>query len=127
MCNRDQYRLSTHVTDLDNIQNSSIHSLLSSKYHEAQMYQLNIHAEIPDPVIHSYLTDLDLAVVLGHLMNNAIDGARKAQRGLSLVLPILMKRAARVLLLKVQLQMSKLPLSMMSTSDSSSMGVVRRC
>mgnify|MGYP006964169474 CR=1 FL=1 len=47
---------------LDNIQNSSIHSLLSSKYHEAQMYQLNIHAEIPDPVIHSYLTDLDLAV-----------------------------------------------------------------
>ena len=63
------------VTDLDNIQNSSIHSLFSSKYHEAQMYQLNIHAEIPDPVIHSYLTDLDLAVVLGHLMNNAIDGA----------------------------------------------------
>ena len=78
---RDQYRLSTHVTDLDNIQNSSIHSLLSSKYHEAQMYQLNIHAEIPDPVIHSYLTDLDLAVVLGHLMNNAIDGARKAHEG----------------------------------------------
>ena len=78
---QDQYRLSTHVTDLDNIQNSSIHSLLSSKYHEAQMYQLNIHAEIPDPVIHSYLTDLDLAVVLGHLMNNAIDGARKAHEG----------------------------------------------
>ena len=78
---RDQYHLSTRVTDLDNIQNSSIHSLLSSKYHEAQMYQLNIHAEIPDPVIHSYLTDLDLAVVLGHLMNNAIDGARKAHEG----------------------------------------------
>ena len=38
---RDQYHLSTRVTDLDNIQNSSIHSLLSSKYHEAQMYQLN--------------------------------------------------------------------------------------
>ena len=91
----------------DNIQNSSIHSLLSSKYHEAQMYQLNIHAEIPDPVIHSYLTDLDLAVVLGHLMNNAIDGARKAHEAL-LVLPILMKRAARVLLLKVQFQMKKL-------------------
>ena len=71
------------------------------------MYQLNIHAEIPDPVIHSYLTDLDLAVVLGHLMNNAIDGARKAHEAL-LVLPILMKRAARVLLLKVQFQMKKL-------------------
>ena len=79
--NRDQYSFSTHVTDLDNIQNSSIHSLLSSKYHEAQMHRLNIHAEIPDPVIHNYLTDLDLAVVLGHLMNNAIDGARKAREG----------------------------------------------
>ena len=32
-------------------------------------------------MIHSYLTDLDLAVVLGHLMNNAIDGARKAHEG----------------------------------------------
>ena len=36
------------------------------------MHRLNIHAEIPDPVIHNYLTDLDLAVVLGHLMDNAI-------------------------------------------------------
>ena len=73
--NRDQYSFSTQVTDLENIQNPSIHSLLSSKYHEAQMYRLNIHAEIPDPVVHSYLTDLDLAVILGHLMDNAIESA----------------------------------------------------
>ena len=79
--NRDQYSFSTQVTDLDNIQNPSIHSLLSSKYHEAQMYRINIHAEIPDPVTQNYLTDLDLAVVLGHLMDNAIDGARKASDG----------------------------------------------
>lgn len=79
--NRDQYSFSTQVTDLDNIQNPSIHSLLSSKYHEAQMYRINIHAEIPDPVTHSYLTDLDLAVVLGHLMDKAIAGARKANDG----------------------------------------------
>ena len=79
--NRDHYSFSTQVTDLDNIQNPSIHSLLSSKYHEAQMYRINIHAEIPDPVTQNYLTDLDLAVVLGHLMDNAIDGARKASDG----------------------------------------------
>lgn len=79
--NRDHYSFSTQVTDLDNIQNPSIHSLLSSKYHEAQMYRINIHAEIPDPVTQNYLIDLDLAVVLGHLMDNAIDGARKASDG----------------------------------------------
>lgn len=53
--NRDQHSFSTQVTDLDNIQNPSIHSLLSSKYHEAQMHRLNIQAEIPDPVFNNYL------------------------------------------------------------------------
>ncbi len=38
--------------------------------------------QIPDPVIHNYLTDLDLAVVLGHPMIMLLMVLRKASEGL---------------------------------------------
>ncbi len=117
--NRDQHSFSTQVTDLDNIQNPSIHSLLSSKYHEAQMYRLNIHAEIPDPVTHSYLTDLDLAVVLGHLMDNAIDGARKASEGF-ISLAYFDEEDCQSFIIESTIADEQVPLSMMSTQTSSS-------
>jgi len=112
--NRDQHSFSTQVTDLDNIQNPSIHSLLSSKYHEAQMYRLNIHAEIPDPVTHSYLTDLDLAVVLGHLMDNAIDGARKASEGF-ISLAYFDEEDCQSFIIESTIADEQVPLSMMGT------------
>ena len=112
--NRDQHSFSTQVTDLDNIQNPSIHSLLSSKYHEAQMHRLNIHAEIPDPVIHNYLTDLDLAVVLGHLMDNAIDGARKASEGF-ISLAYFDEEDCQSFIIESTIADEQMPLSMMST------------
>ncbi|MFQ7167561.1 MAG: GHKL domain-containing protein, partial [Streptococcus sp.] len=112
--NRDQHSFSTQVTDLDNIQNPSIHSLLSSKYHEAQMYRLNIHAEIPDPVTHNYLTDLDLAVVLGHLMDNAIHGARKASEGF-ISLAYFDEEDCQSFIIESTIADEQVPLSMMST------------
>lgn len=115
--NRDQYSFSTQVTDLDNIQNPSIHSLLSSKYHEAQMYRINIHAEIPDPVTHSYLTDLDLAVVLGHLMDKAIAGARKANDGF-ISLAYFDEEDSQSFIVESTLSDEHAPLSMMSSQIS---------
>ena len=115
--NRDQYSFSTQVTDLDNIQNPSIHSLLSSKYHEAQMYRINIHAEIPDPVTHSYLTDLDLAVVLGHLMDKAIAGARKANDGF-ISLAYFDEEDSQSFIVESTLSDEHTPLSMMSSQIS---------
>lgn len=115
--NRDQYSFSTQVTDLDNIQNPSIHSLLSSKYHEAQMYRINIHAEIPDPVTHSYLTDLDLAVVLGHLMDKAIAGARKANDGF-ISLAYFDEDDSQSFIVESTLSDENVPLSMMSSQIS---------
>ena len=112
--NRDQHSFSTQVTDLDNIQNPSIHSLLSSKYHEAQMYRLNIHAEIPDPVTNNYLTDLDLAVVLGHLMDNAIGGARKASEGF-ISLAYFDEEDCQSFIIESTIADEQVPLSMMST------------
>ena len=115
--NRDQYSFSTQVTDLDNIKNPSIHSLLSSKYHEAQMHRINIHAEIPDPVTHSYLTDLDLAVVLGHLMDKAIAGARKANDGF-ISLAYFDEEDSQSFIVESTLSDEHAPLSMMSSQIS---------
>lgn len=115
--NRDQYSFSTKVTDLDNIKNPSIHSLLSSKYHEAQMHRINIHAEIPDPVTHSYLTDLDLAVVLGHLMDKAIAGARKANDGF-ISLAYFDEEDSQSFIVESTLSDEHAPLSMMSSQIS---------
>ncbi|WP_314677118.1 GHKL domain-containing protein [uncultured Streptococcus sp.] len=115
--NRDQYSFSTKVTDLDNIQNPSIHSLLSSKYHEAQMHRINIHAEIPDPVTHSYLTDLDLAVVLGHLMDKAIAGARKVNDGF-ISLAYFDEEDSQSFIVESTLSDEHTPLSMMSSQIS---------
>lgn len=115
--NRDQYSFSTKVTDLDNIKNPSIHSLLSSKYHEAQMHRINIHAEIPDPVTHSYLTDLDLAVVLGHLMDKAIAGARKANDGF-ISLAYFDEEDSQSFIVESTLSDEHVPLSMMSSQIS---------
>ena len=115
--NRDQYSFSTQVTDLDNIKNPSIHSLLSSKYHEAQIHRINIHAEIPDPVTHSYLTDLDLAVVLGHLMDKAIAGARKANDGF-ISLAYFDEEDSQSFIVESTLSDEHAPLSMMSSQIS---------
>ena len=115
--NRDQYSFSTKVTDLDNIKNPSIHSLLSSKYHEAQMHRINIHAEIPDPVTHSYLTDLDLAVVLGHLMDKAIAGARKVNDGF-ISLAYFDEEDSQSFIVESTLSDEHTPLSMMSSQIS---------
>ena len=120
--NRDQYSFSTQVTDLENIQNPSIHSLLSSKYHEAQMYRLNIHAEIPDPVVHSYLTDLDLAVILGHLMDNAIDGARKVNDGFN-SLAYFYEEDCQSFIVESAISDEQAPLSMMTSQNLNSGGI----
>ena len=120
--NRDQYSFSTQVTDLENIQNPSIHSLLSSKYHEAQMYRLNIHAEIPDPVVHSYLTDLDLAVILGHLMDNAIDGARKVNDGF-ISLDYFDEEDCQSFIVESAISDEQAPLSMMTSQNLNSGGI----
>ncbi|MBS6380948.1 MAG: GHKL domain-containing protein, partial [Streptococcus sp.] len=120
--NRDQYSFSTQVTDLENIQNPSIHSLLSSKYHEAQMYRLNIHAEIPDPVVHSYLTDLDLAVILGHLMDNAIDGARKVNDGI-ISLAYFDEEDCQSFIVERAISDEQAPLSMMTSQNLNSGGI----
>lgn len=120
--NRDQYSFSTQVTDLENIQNPSIHSLLSSKYHEAQMYRLNIHAEIPDPVVHSYLTDLDLAVILGHLMDNAIDGARKVNYGF-ISLAYFDEEDCQSFIVESAISDEQAPLSMMTSQNLNSGGI----
>ena len=93
--NRDQHSFSTQITDLDNIQNPSIHSLLSSKYHEA-------------------LTDLDLAVVLGHLMDNAIHGARKASEGF-ISLAYFDEEDCQSFIIESTIADEQVPLSMMST------------
>lgn len=120
--NRDQYSFSTQVTDLENIQNPSIHSLLSSKYHEAQMYRLNIHAEIPDPVVHSYLTDLDLAVILGHLMDNAIAGARKVNDGF-ISLAYFDEEDCQSFIVESAISDEQAPLSMMTSQNLNSGGI----
>jgi len=120
--NRDQYSFSTQVTDLENIQNPSIHSLLSSKYHEAQMYRLNIHAEIPDPVVHSYLTDLDLAVILGHLMDNAIAGARKVNDGF-ISLAYFDEEDCQSFIVESAISDEQVPLSMMTSQNLNSGGI----
>lgn len=120
--NRDQYSFSTQVTDLENIQNPSIHSLLSSKYHEAQMYRLNIHAEIPDPVVHSYLTDLDLAVILGHLMDNAIAGARKVNDGF-ISLAYFDEEDCQSFIVESAISDEQAPLSMMTSQNLNSVGI----
>lgn len=120
--NRDQYSFSTQVTDLENIQNPSIHSLLSSKYHEAQMYRLNIHAEIPDPVVHSYLTDLDLAVILGHLMDNAIAGARKVNDGF-ISLAYFDEEDCQSFIVEGAISDEQAPLSMMTSQNLNSGGI----
>lgn len=120
--NRDQYSFSTQVTDLENIQNPSIHSLLSSKYHEAQMYRLNIHAEIPDPVVHSYLTDLDLAVILGHLMDNAIDGAREVNDGF-ISLAYFDEEDCQSFIVESAISDEQAPLSMMTSQNLNSGGI----
>lgn len=73
--------VSTKIEELANVHNSNINSLLSSKYHEAQMYGITIHAEVPDPIVHSYLTELDLAVLLGHLMDKAIEASKDIKDG----------------------------------------------
>lgn len=120
--NRDQYSFSTQVTDLENIQNPSIHSLLSSKYHEAQMYRLNIHAEIPDPVVHSYLTDLDLAVILGHLMDNAIAGARKVNDGF-ISLAYFDEEDCQSFIVESAISDEQAPLSMMTSQNLNGGGI----
>lgn len=120
--NRDQYSFSTQVTDLENIQNPSIHSLLSSKYHEAQMYRLNIHAEIPDSVVHSYLTDLDLVVILGHLMDNAIDGARKVNDGF-ISLAYFDEEDCQSFIVESAISDEQAPLSMMTSQNLNSGGI----
>ena len=120
--NRDQYSFSTQVTDLENIQNPSIHSLLSSKYHEAQMYRLNIHAEIPDPVVHSYLTDLDLAGILGHLMDNAIAGARKVNDGF-ISLAYFDEEDCQSFIVESAISDEQAPLSMMTSQNLNSGGI----
>ena len=120
--NRNQYSFSTQVTDLENIQNPSIHSLLSSKYHEAQMYRLNIHAEIPDPVVHSYLTDLDLAVILGHLMDNAIAGARKVNDGF-ISLAYFDEEDCQSFIVESAISDEQAPLSMMTSQNLNSGGI----
>ena len=120
--NRDQYSFSTQVTELENVQNPSLHSLLSSKYHEAQMYRLNIHAEIPDPVVHSYLTDLDLAVILGHLMDNAIAGARKVNDGF-ISLAYFDEEDCQSFIVESAISDEQAPLSMMTSQNLNSGGI----
>ena len=78
------------------------------------MYRLNIHAEIPDPVTHNYLTDLDLAVVLGHLMDNAIGGARKASEGF-ISLAYFDEEDCQSFIIESTIADEQVPLSMMST------------
>lgn len=76
--NSERNRFSSTIEELANIKNPSLYSLLSSKYHEAQMYHITVYAEIPDPIDQIYMTDLDLAVALGYLMDKAISSARQA-------------------------------------------------
>ena len=79
--NQEPNITSERIEDFANVLNPNIYSLLTSKFHEAQMYGITIHAEVPDPIANYYLTELDLAVVLGHLMDNAIDAARQIKDG----------------------------------------------
>ena len=78
---QSQDKVSTKIEELTNVRNPNIYSLLTSKYHEAQMYGITIHAEIPDPITTLYLTELDLAVLFGHLMDKAIEASKEVKDG----------------------------------------------
>lgn len=78
---QDQSKESIQIEELVNVQNLNIYSLLSSKYHEAQMYGITIYAEIPDPIVNHFITELDLAVLFGHLMDKAIEASRGIKDG----------------------------------------------
>ena len=78
---QSQDKVSTKIEELTNVRNPNIYSLLTSKYHEAQMYGITIHAEIPNPITTLYLTELDLAVLFGHLMDKAIEASKEVKDG----------------------------------------------
>lgn len=78
---QDKKTISSRIKELDNVFNPNIYSLLTSKYHEAQIYGIHMHAEVPEPVTKTYLTELDLAITLGHLMDNAMETSRKVKDG----------------------------------------------
>ena len=66
---------------------------------------------------HSYLTDLDLAVVLGHLMDKAIAGARKANDGF-ISLAYFDEDDSQSFIVESTLSDENAPLSMMSSQIS---------
>ncbi|WP_159560496.1 GHKL domain-containing protein [Streptococcus halichoeri] len=67
-------------TDLENVQESVIRSLLNAKCHEAQSQGIELYVDIPASIEGNTIKLMDLVVLLGIVLDTAIETTKGSQR-----------------------------------------------